>query len=168
MPRLAVLRGRPTAGKTTALYNLKKSKRMKEWVFIDFSQLKNNFDNLSDEDRRSYGKRVLFAILKVIMTSRKNIIFDEMSREAINKNLKTQIRKYKYKIIVFQFTVKTDTAYKRDIKRAELLEHPKMGREKIDKLYKMHDDRFDKEAILVDTNKLNKKQVVDLIIKELK
>ena len=97
-----------------------------------------------------------------------NIIFDEMSREAINKNLKTQIRKYKYKIIVFQFTVKTDTAYKRDIKRAELLEHPKMGREKIDKLYKMHDDRFDKEAILVDTNKLNKKQVVDLIIKELK
>ena len=43
-----------------------------------------------------------------------------------------------------------------------------MTKEQLNELHKMHEDRFDKTAILVNTEKLNKKDVVDFIINKLK
>ena len=91
-----------------------------------------------------------------------------MSEETVRKYINKYVKKYNYKIIVFQFTVKTETAYKRDVARAKAKWHSFMGKRKIEEMHKMHDERFDKKGILVDTNKLGKKQVVDLILNKLK
>jgi len=159
--KLVILRGRPTSGKTTAYASLKKKKEMKNWVFIDHIFLKKMLG-------KEFGKKGLFALLKIVMPTRKNIVIEEMSREAVGKYLNSFIKKYKYDIIVFQFTVKTDTAYKRDVQRSKEIKYRPMGKRKINALHEMHDERFDKNGILIDTNKLGKGQVVNLIIKNLK
>jgi predicted kinase len=159
-PKLVILRGRPTSGKSTAFANLRKNKKMKDWVFIDHCLFK---DKLGKEP----GKKKLFSELKKEMPSKKNILIEEMSRESIMKGAGKEVKKYDYEIVVFQFTISTKIAYKRDVKRAKEGTHPFMGKEWIDKLHKMHDERFDKFGILVDTNKLNKKQVVRFIINSL-
>ncbi len=160
-PKLVILRGRPTSGKSTAYENLRKSKLMKNWLFVDHCAMKTWLG-------KDLGKKSLFAVLKIVIPSKKNIIIEEMSKETIRKYIDSYIKKYDYKIIVFQFTVSTKTAYKRDVQRAKAKWHPKMGKKWIDETHKMHDERFDKKAILVDTNKLGKRQVVDLILEELK
>ncbi len=43
-----------------------------------------------------------------------------------------------------------------------------MGKRKIDELHQMHEERFDKSAILINTNKLGKKKVVEFILNKLK
>ncbi len=159
-PRLVILRGKPTSGKSTAYANLRKSKFMKDWLFVDHCAFKTELGK--DE-----GKKKLFSELRKVMLSEKNIIIEEMSKESVMKYIPKEIKKYNYEIIVFQFTVDTKTAYKRDVKRAKDKWHPFMGKKWIDKLHKMHDERFDKEAILVDTDKLGKKQVVELILNNL-
>ena len=166
-PKLVILRGRPTSGKSTALANLRKKKEMKNWVIFDFSKHKGNFDNFGKEGKE-FAKITLAAILKSLLKTKKNIIFDEMSRKSIMRYVGKEIKKYNYKIIVFQFTVRTETAYKRDVQRSKEKWHPFMGKNLVDKLHKYHDENIDPEGIIVDTNKLGKKQAVDFILKELK
>ncbi len=167
-PRLIILRGKPTAGKTTAFHNLEKDEIMKDFIFIDFSSIKNKFKNFPDKERRKLGKEFLFKKLKEIMPSKKDILIEEMSKETIKKYLKNEIKRYNYKIIVFQFEISLETAYKRNIKRAKERWHPLMAKEELKKLHKIHEERFDKNAILIDTEKLNKKEVVDFIVKKIK
>ena len=159
--KLVILRGRPTSGKSTAYANLQKKKEMKDWLFVDHANLKEKLG-------KELGKKSLFAVLKVVMSTKKNIIIEEMSEETIRKYVGSYIKKYNYRVVVFQFTVRTKTAYKRDVQRAKAKWHPLMGKKWIDETHKMHDEQFDKKAFLVDTNKLSKKKVVDLILKELK
>jgi len=161
MIKIVIFRGRPTSGKTTALRTLKKKKAMKEWIIIDHSEIKSRFG-------KKRGKLKLFELIKEAMMTGKNILTEETSRKTLNKHIGKDIKKYKYKILVFQFTVSTETAYKRDVKRAKAKWHPFMGKKKIEKLHKMHDERFDKKAILIDTDKLNKKQVISFIFKKLR
>jgi|GEM_PF-2862415 len=167
-PRLIILRGKPTAGKTTAFHNLKKDKRMKNIIFIDFSSIKNKFNKFPDEERRKLGKQILFEKLKETMPSKKDILIEEMSKETIHKYLKKEIKKYNYKIIVFQFEISLETAYKRNVKRAKEKWHPLMTKEQLEELHKLHEERFDKNAVLINTERLNKKEVVEFIIKKLK
>ncbi len=133
-PKLVILRG-----KSTAYAMLKKRKVMKCWLFVDHANLKTNLG-------KDLGKKSLFAVLKVVMPSKKDIIIEEMSEETLRKYINQYIKKYNYKIVVFQFTVRTKTAYKRDVKRAEDKWHPFMGKKKIKEMHKMHDERFDKKA----------------------
>jgi predicted kinase len=167
-PILVILIGKPTALKTTAFHNLEKDKRMKNFVFIDFSSIKNKFENLPDEERKKLGKQTLFKKLKEVMPSKRDILIEEMSKETINKYLEKEIKKYDYEIIVFQFEISLETAHKRNIKRAKEKWHPLMTKEQLEELHKMHEERFDKNAILINIEKLNKKQVVDFIIKKLR
>ena len=160
-PRLVILRGKPTSGKSTAYMNLRKRKEMKNWLFVDHCVLKDSLG-------KDFGKKALFSILKIVMPSRQNIIIEEMSRESIMKSLGKYVKKYNYQIIVFQFEVSKRVAYKRDVQRAKEKWHPYMGKKKIDELHKMHEEKFDKSAILVDTDKLNKGKVIELILKKLK
>jgi tRNA uridine 5-carbamoylmethylation protein Kti12 len=159
--KIIVLRGRPTSGKTTALRTLIKRKELKNWIIIDHSKIKGEFG-------KEEGKKRLYELIKKSMLSRKNILTEETSRKTLNKYLRYYIKKYKYKITVFQFTVSTKTAYKRDIKRGREKWHPTMGKQWIDKMHKLHDERLDHQGIIVDTDKLNKNQTVNFIIKKLK
>jgi len=159
--KLVILRGSPTSGKSTAYANLRKSKIMKYWLFVDHCAMK-------DWLGKDIGKKALFAVLKIALPTKRNIIIEEMSEKTVRKHINSYIKQYAYKLIVFQFIVRTKTAHKRDVQRAKEIRHPFMGKKKIEKLHKMHDERFDKNAILVDTNKLGKRQVVNFILKNLK
>ena len=166
--KLVILRGRPASGKSTAFANLKKQKEMKNWVFIDHPALKGVYARSSVYRYKEVAKFSLFAILEIFMKEKRNIVIEEMSRETLNKYIGKKIKNYKYKFIVFQFTVKTRTGISRDIKRVKNPKHSHTKRVNIPELHKMHDERFDKNAVLVDTNKLNKSQVVELILKKIK
>jgi tRNA uridine 5-carbamoylmethylation protein Kti12 len=159
--KMVILRGRPTSGKSTAYANLQKKNEMKDWLFVDHANLKEKLG-------RELGKKSLFSVLKTVMPSKKNIIIEEMSEETVRKHIGSYIKKYNYKIVVFQFTVRTETAYKRDVKRAKAKWHPFMGKKKIKEMHDMHDERFDKNAFLIDTNKFSKKKVVDFVLEKLK
>ena len=158
-PKLVILRGRPTSGKSTAYANLQKRKEMKDWLFVDHCALKSDLG-------KELGKKSLFAVLKAVMPSKKNIIIEEMSEETARKYIDKDIKKYDYLIVVFQFTVRTKTAYKRDIQRSK--KGKEMGKETIDMWHKLHDEKANKDGILVDCNKLGKRQVVKFILKELR
>ena len=161
MPKLVILRGRPTSGKSTAFHNIKKRKEMKEWLFVDHANLKTNLG-------KELGKKSLFAVLKAVMPSKKSIIIEEMSEETLRKYINNPIKMNNYSILTFQFTVSTETAYKRDVKRAKDKWHPYIGKNKIKEMHDMHDERIDLKGILIDTNKLGKRAVVEKILKELK
>lgn len=166
--KLVILRGRPTSGKSTSFHNLKKREEMKDWIFIDFCNIKDTLgETLNDKERKELGKKFLFAILKEALKTKKDIIIEEMSEDTVRKYISYYIKKYNYKIVVFQFIVSTKTAYKRDVKRAKDKWHPYMGKKWIDETHKMHDKRFDSNAILVDCDKLNKGQVVEFILDKL-
>ena len=161
-PKLVILRGNPAAGKSTAYANLRKRNEMKDWLFVDHCAMKNWFG-------KDLGKKSLFAILKVVMPSQKNIIIEEMSRETIMKFLKSYIKRYNYKIIVFQFEVDLKKAKKRDIQRVVDKKHyQKKILKNIEEIHNMHNERFDYKGTIVDTNKLSKIQVVDFILDKLK
>jgi predicted kinase len=164
-PKLVILRGKPTSGKSTAFQSLKGKKKFKEWVLIDHPALKRWFEHIKDKELR---KKALFAVLKEAMKEKKNILLEEMSEKTIKKYINYHIKKYNYQIITFQFAISLKEAYKRDVKRAKEKWHPFMGKKEIKKMHKMHDNRFDPSAILVDCNKLNKKQVVEFILKRLR
>jgi tRNA uridine 5-carbamoylmethylation protein Kti12 len=157
MKKLVIFRGKPTSGKTTALRGLEKKRVMKNWIIIDSSKIKSKL-----------GKKLgMHELLKEDMKSKKNILVDETSRKTLNKYLRYHIKKNNYKIIVFQFTVRIDTVYKRNIQRSEAKLEKYIKKKRIEELEKMHDERFDKNAFLIDTNKLGKTQVIKFILKKL-
>lgn len=160
-PKLVILRGKPTAGKSTAYANLKKRKKMKDWLFVDHGNLKKYLG-------KELGKKALMAVLKIVMSSKKDIIIEEMSEKTLKKYIKYYIKKYDYKIITFQFEVGVTEAYKRNIQRAKDKWHSYILKKKLKGLHKMHEERFDPNAFLVDTNKLGKRKVVDFILEKLK
>lgn len=159
-PKLVILRGKPTSGKSTAWHNLRKRKEMKDWVFVDHCAMKTGLG-------KDLGKKSLFAVLKLVMPSKKDIIIEEMSEDTVRKYINHYIGKYDYKIITFQFEVSLKEAYKRDVQRSKERWHPFMGKKQIQEMHKMHEERLDQKAILIDCNKLGKRQVVEFILKEL-
>ena len=60
MTKIAILRVKSTAGKSTAYANLRKRKVMKDWLFVDHCALKNSLG-------KELGKKSLFAVLKAVM-----------------------------------------------------------------------------------------------------
>jgi len=167
-PKFVVLRGRPTSGKSTAFDNLKKKKELSGWVFIDHPKIKSMFNGLPDKEKKEIQKKALFGLVKEVMKNKKNIIMEETSRKNLEKNIGNYLKKYGYKVIIFQFTVSTKRAYNRDKTRVANSKHSHNTSLDIKRLYKFHDERFDKNALLVDTNKLGKRKVVEFILEKLK
>jgi len=161
-PKLVILRGKPAAGKSTAYGTLRKKKAMKDWLFVDHCKLKEDLG-------KELGKKSLFAVLKAVIPSKKNIVIEEMSKKSIMESLKKEVKKYGYKIIVFQFEISLKKSKRRDIHRVLDKGHDrKFILRNIEDLHKMHNERFDKNAILIDANKLSKKEVVEFILGKLK
>lgn len=169
-PRLVLLKGKPTAGKSTAWHNLQNKKKMKDWIFIDSARMKGQFKNLEDETRKKLGKKLLFYTLKQVMPLKKDIILEEMSEKTIRKFINPIIKKYGYKIITFYFEVALEKAYGRNVERAKEKWHPYMRKKKLEGFHEYHEKVFkeDIDPIIVDCNKLGKKQVVEFILKKLK
>ncbi len=167
-PMIVVLRGKPTSGKSTAWHNLRKKKELKEWIFVDNASIKEMYDNLPNEERKKLGNNSLFEILKITMKTRRNILIEEMSEATLMKHIERWIIKYNYKIVTFQFEVSRKTAYKRDIQRTKDKWHPFMGKKLVNDLHDYHEEKFDKNGILVDCNKLGKKAVVKFILGKIK
>jgi predicted kinase len=167
-PKLVLLRGKPTSGKSTALHNLKNKPKLKNWAFVDNTAIKEMFRSLGDENRRQLGKLSLMQVLKVVMKTQRNIIIEEMSEDTLRKHINYYIKKYNYKIITFQFEVNLKEANKRNIKRAKDNWHPIMTKKELKDWHLTHKKTFDKNAHLIDCNKLSKKQVVEFILTTLK
>jgi len=170
MPKMVILRGMVASGKTTTLKNLRKHEKTKDWIIIDFNELKMQFKNLGDEKRKAYGKIALFSILKNLMPTKKNIVFDEASGKGIKKNLRNFLKKYNYKITVFEFTSDLKKAIKREAKRRTNRNLKPRGKEWVTKMHEERPKRYgiDEEGIILDTTKLNEKQTVNFILEKLK
>jgi predicted kinase len=169
MPKFVILRGKPTSGKSTAFRNLKKKKEMKDWIFIDHPIIKRMVENL--KDHKEVSKKLLFGMVKKAIKTKKNIIMEETSRSTLKKYTGNYIKKYNYKVIVFQFTILKKSAYKRDIQRVkekECIHIKELGKDFIDYIHEYHDKNFDPTGILIDTNKLGKRQVVNIILENIK
>lgn len=160
MNRLIIFRGKPTAGKSTAYATLRNREEMQDFVFVDHCAFKKELG-------KDKGKIKLFEELKKVLPSGRDIIIEEMSEESIRKVIDSELKKYGYRIIVFQFEVSREEAYKRDVIRNEAIGEPPQGKKWVDDFHKMHEERFDKDGILVDCDKLNKEEVVEFIIKSL-
>jgi len=165
--KIVILRGAPATGKTTALNNLRKHKEMNNWIIIDFNKLKRQFEHLGDKKRKAYGKQALFSILKILMAQKENIIFDEMSGEAIRKNFKYYIKKYNYNLIVFEFAAKVKIAIKREAHRRKI-RGKKAQSNWIKQTHKERIKLLEKNSITIDTTNLNQKQIVNFILKNIK
>tara|TARA_Y100000310_G_C20523762_1_gene734975 strand:+ start:332 stop:844 length:513 start_codon:yes stop_codon:yes gene_type:complete len=166
--KIVILRGKVATGKTTALYNLRKRKEMKDWIIIDFNDLKRQFAYLGDEKRKEYGKKSLMAILKILMPSKVNILIDEMSEATLKKHISHSIRKYGYEVVTFQFTADLDASIEREAQRRKVVGKKPRGAKWVKKYHKMHEENADPKGIVIDTSKLNEKKVVKFILEELK
>jgi len=167
MQKVVILRGAPATGKTTALHNLRKRKEMKNWVVIDFQQLKKQFEHLGEEKRRLYGKQALFSTLKILMSQKLNILFDEMYGGAIKRELKYYLKKYNYKIIPLEFTSDIKTAISREAERRLKKGLKPRGEKWVKQTHKERLELFEKNSIMIDTTNMNQKQVVNFIIRKI-
>jgi len=170
VPKLVLLKGKPTAGKSTAWHSLRENKKMKDWIFIDSARMKGQFGHLDDKTRKELGKKLLFYALKQVMPLKKNILIEEMSEKTVRKYINPIINKYKYQLITFYFEISIEEAYKRNVRRAKEKWHPYMKKKKLEYFHKYHveEHKDDINPIIVDCDKLNKKQVVNFILKNLK
>ena len=162
-PLLVLLKGKPTAGKSTAFRSLRYDARIKkDFIFVDHENLKSVMG-------KEEGKMALFDILRTIMKNRPNIMTEEMSGKTIMKYLGKEIKKYDYEIITFYFEIDIDKAHKRNKQRAKTGWHSLMEKQKLEEMHRYHieEHKDDINPIIVDCNKLNKKQVIELIAKKL-
>ena len=70
-PKIVIFRGKNASGKTTAINNLRKSRKMKDWILINHGELKHWFDNLLDAEKKPLRKEAMWAILRTIIKSKK-------------------------------------------------------------------------------------------------
>lgn len=159
-PKLVILRGKPTSGKSTAWHALRKRKELQDWVFVDHCSMKESLG-------REKGGLRLYKELKKVLKSGKNIMIEETSEKTIRKYINSEIEKFGYEIVVFQFEISFEEAKKRNVQRSKVGWHEFIEEKKLKSLHEYHDEKIDKNAVLVDGNKLGKEKVVELILKNL-
>ena len=115
-PNIVILRGKNASGKTTAFNNLKKENKLKNWIFIDNSKIKERFSDLEDEERKKLSKESLIRSIKEVLPLKQNIMVEETSKEMLDRNFSKELKKYNYQIITFQFEVSLRNAILKDKK----------------------------------------------------
>ena len=173
-PKLVLIDGMPTTGKSTTSYNL--AKKLPGWVFIDIWRIKDIFEPLGyskDLDKqemnvlRDISKETTIKLAReIIRKTQRNIILQEATMEFVKKKLGKDLKKYNYKIYTDQLKVPIKQAIKRNIKRKK----PTLGflrgwdeerwENKIQKKTKKGD-------IVVDTYEKNPEEVIKIILKEI-
>jgi len=165
--KILVFRGGAATGKSTAIRNLAKRKETKEWIIIDHPEFKKWFEGL--KDKRTLQKQALFSLLKELLKTKKNIVLEEMSAATIRKYIGRHVKKQGYKIITFQFENKPESSYVRNVQRVKKKDkhHKKiLTKKQVAQTHKFHKEKFDPEGILINTRKLGKRKVIELILKK--
>lgn len=160
-PRLVILTGKPISGKSTTFHNIRKLRALSKWIFIDHHEIEREV-----EDVEGTKQKFFFELGKAMGTGR-NIITEDTTRGELMIYLGEAIEKLKYKVIIFQFEVSLEEAKRRNKHREKNWQHHLIEDEELESAYKKSEKEFDKHAILVNTDKLNKKQIVDFILRKI-
>jgi len=167
--KIVIIRGKVTAGKSTISHGL--AKVLPGWIFIDQWKIKEMFEPLDLKDRtplREISKNSMIIIMKgVIGKMGINIIVQETSQDFIKRSLGTDLKKYNYKLYSFFLNINLKNAVKRDIQR----DKPTM---RIGKKIKTNEEwektkaQPEKGDIVINTKNHNIKQVINIILKQIK
>jgi cytidylate kinase len=173
-PKIVLIDGLPTTGKSTTSYNL--AKKLPGWIFIDIWRIKDIFEpigysiDLEKEEKNALAdisKRVTIMIAKeVIKSTQRNIILQEATKDFVRKKLGKDLKKYHYEIYTVQLKVPLKQAIKRNIKR----EKPTLNLTK-----EWDEERWEnkikkktkKGDIVIDTSEKNPEEVVKIILESI-
>lgn len=159
------IRGKSGAGKTTISYEL--AKELKGYVFVDIWKIKEMFEPLNLKNRKPQNKICKDAVFQIIKYTLKenlsnNFILQESRVSTIKKYLKNYLSN-KDKIYSFYLDVDLENTLKRNITR----EKRTMSKKHFIEQAKNSFPKKDREDIIIDTGKKTKKQVVDVILREI-
>lgn len=167
--KIVIIRGKSTAGKSTISYELVKV--LPGWIFVDPWKIKEMFEPLGLTDRsvsnRCANKSAQLIMREVVQELGLNIIVQETTKGFVEKSLQRDWRKNHYHVYSFFLDVNLENAIKRDIKR----DKPTIG---IGKNATSQKEWVNKNAksemgdIVIDTNCHSVKDVVKIILKEIK
>jgi tRNA uridine 5-carbamoylmethylation protein Kti12 len=172
MPKIVLIDGLSTTGKSTTSYNL--AKKLPKWIFVDIWRTKDMFESIGYS--ASLNKKEADALMKIskeetirlareiIRKTQRNILMQEATLSLIKRKLGKDLKKYGYKIYNVQLVIPLSEMKKRDKKRGKpTLNLADYWTEKkyTDKL-----ERKNKGAdVVVDTTKNSEKKVVEIILK---
>lgn len=171
-PKIVLIDGLPTTGKSITSYNL--AKKLPGWIFIDIWRIKDIFEPLGYST--GLGKKEMNALIdiskraiimiarEVIRKTQRNIILQEATTDFIKKKLGKDLKKYGYKIYTVQLKIPLKQAIKRNIKRKKpILNFLKdWDEERWEKKIKRKTKKGD---IVIDTSKNNPEGVIKIILK---
>jgi len=160
-PRLVILTGKPISGKSTTYHNIRKLRALNKWIFIDHHEIEREV-----EDKEGTKQKFFFELWKALDTKR-NIITEDTTRDQLMMYAGKLIQEYNYKVIIFQFEVSLEEAKLRNKLREKHWKHHLVEDEELEKTYAEKEKEFDKTAILINSEKMNKKQIVEFILKKI-
>jgi len=171
-PKIVLIDGLPTAGKSTTSYNL--ARKLPGWIFIDNWRIKDIFepigyskdlDKKEKESLMNISKKITTDLTReVIINTQRNIILQEARTKDVKKKLGKYLKRYNYQIYTVQLTVPFKQAIKRNIKR----EKPTLGFAKDWSEERWKDKikiKTKKGDIVVDTFENSQEDVVKIILK---
>lgn len=172
MPKIVLIDGLPTTGKSTTSYNL--AKKLPNWVFVDIWRIKDMFESVGYSNGLNKKEAdLLMEISKettiniareVIRKTQRNIILQEATYKYVKKKIGKDLKKYNYKIYNVQLVIPLKEMKKKDKKRKK----PTLGVGDYwtEKKYQDKLKRKNKGAdVVVDTFKNSEKKVVEIILK---
>src|SRR4030042_6195612 len=105
-PKIVLIDGMPTSGKSTTSYNL--AKKLPGWIFIDIWRIKDIFEPLgysTDLDKEEAKKLIdiskdttLNITKEIITRTQRNIILQEITKESLQEKLAEDLKKHNYEI----------------------------------------------------------------------
>ena len=169
-PKIILLDGMPTSGKSTISYDL--AKKLPGWIFIDIWRIKDLFETLGyskDLDRKEknelekIAKETIIKLTRgIIRKTQRNIILQDTTPKFVNEKFGKDLEKFNYKFYIIQLKVPFKEAIKRNRKR----DKPDLSFMKT-----WTEERWEnkikrkKGDIVVDSFKNTQEQVVKIILK---
>ncbi len=165
-PKLVILRGPKASGKSTAFEGLKKKKMMRHWIFLDKTLVKSMFPPC--EKRKELVNKSVIALIKLSLTTEKNIIVEEITGGKLSDELADDVKKHQYNMITFQFEVSLENSYKRNKVRRKKRGLIPRSLQELKASIEYHEKTKDPHGIVVDTNTLNPRKTAQFIARQLK
>jgi cytidylate kinase len=164
--KIVIIRGKSGAGKTTISYEL--AKVLPKYAFIDIWKIKEMFEPLRLENRdpqNKVSKDTVYYIIKSALKNKviKNFIIQESTAEKVKINLKDFISK-KDKIYSFYLDVELKEALKRNKTRKKIT----MDKKHFINQSTKNLPKIEKEDFVINTSKNSIKEVIDIILREIK
>ncbi len=171
-PKIILLDGMPTSGKSTISYEL--ARNLPGWLFADIWRFKDIFETLGyskglDKKEKDalekIAKEALVKLIRgVIRKTQRNIILQDTTPKFVKKNFGKDLKKFNYNFQVIQLKVPFKEAKKRNKKRdkPDLSFMKTWTEERWESKIKK---KIKKGDIVVDSFKNTPEQVVKIILK---